>query len=34
MNAFEITQKGSGNGYENGHVFIIRQEEYKLIRSN
>jgi LysM repeat protein len=34
MNAFEIIQKGSGNGYENGHVFIIRQEEYKLIRSN
>ena len=34
MNAFDLIQKGTGNGYENGRVFIIRQEEYKLIRSN
>ena len=34
MNAFNLIQKGTGNGYENGKVFIIRQEEYKLIRSN
>lgn len=34
MNAFQLSQKGVGNGYENSHVFIIRQEEYKLIRSN
>lgn len=34
MNAFELIQRGTGNGYENGKVFIIRQEEYKLIRSN
>jgi LysM repeat protein len=34
MNAFDLIQKGIGNGYENGRVFIIRQEEYKLIRSN
>ena len=34
MNAFDLIQRGTGNGYENGKVFIIRQEEYKLIRSN
>jgi LysM repeat protein len=34
MNAFNVVQKGAGNGAENGTVFIIRQEEYKLIRSN
>jgi LysM repeat protein len=34
MNAFNLIQKGTGNGYENGNVFIIRQEDYKLIRSN
>ncbi len=34
MNAFNLIQKGTGNGFENGNVFIIRQEEYKLIRSN
>jgi LysM repeat protein len=34
MNAFDLIQKGTGNGFENGRVFIIRQEEYKLIRSN
>ena len=34
MNAFDLIQKGVGNGFENGRVFIIRQEEYKLIRSN
>jgi LysM repeat protein len=34
MNAFNMLQKGTGNGAENGTVFIIRQEEYKLIRSN
>ncbi len=34
MNSFDLIQKGTGNGFENGKVFIIRQEEYKLIRSN
>jgi LysM repeat protein len=34
MNAFNLVQKGTGNGAENGAVFIIRQEDYKLIRSN
>lgn len=34
MNAFNLVQKGAGNGAENGAVFIIRQEDYKLIRSN
>jgi LysM repeat protein/ABC-type branched-subunit amino acid transport system substrate-binding protein len=34
MNAFNLVQKGTGNGVENGTVFIIRQEDYKLIRSN
>jgi hypothetical protein len=34
MNAFNLVQKGTGNGVENGTVFIVRQEDYKLIRSN
>jgi LysM repeat protein len=31
MNSFEMIQLGAGNGYENSHTFIIKQENFELI---
>ena len=31
MNSFKMIQLGAGNGYENAHTFIIKQENFELI---
>lgn len=32
VNSFNMVQKGKGNGYENGECFVLRHDNYQLVR--
>ena len=32
MTNFEMFQKGNGNGFENGNVYILKQQDFEIIK--